>query len=178
MTQMLMPKATAAWLVEETALTFDQIAVFCHLHPLEVQSIADGDIIIQGVDPIAAGILTWEEINRCSSDPKAELKAIERPQDLTLERKKGNRYIPISKRSDKPSAIAWLLKYHPELQDHQIMRLLGTTKNTIESIRSKTHKDMQNIKSQNPIRTGLCTEDALRDELNQCGKVAIISEDL
>ena len=178
MNQMLMPKATAAWLVEQTALTFEQIAAFCSLHPLEVQSIADGDIIIQGVDPISAGLLTWDEINRCAKDESARLQAIERPQDLSHDRKKRNRYIPISKRADKPSAIAWLIKNHPELHDHQIMRLLGTTKATILSIRNKTHKDMQNIKSQNPIRNGLCSEDALRDELNQCAKGPLIAEDI
>ncbi|MDP1723288.1 MAG: DUF1013 domain-containing protein [Alphaproteobacteria bacterium] len=178
MTYLLMPKATAAWLVEQTALTFEQIAAFCNLHSLEVQSIADGDIIIQGVDPVSSGQLTWEEIERCAKDPTARLKRIEKQSEYIHDRKRGSRYIPISKRADKPSAIAWLIKNHPELNDHQIMRLLGTTKATILSIRNRTHKDMQNIKSQNPVRTGLCTDEGLRDELNLCAKGPIIAEDI
>jgi hypothetical protein len=137
------------------------------LHHLEVQSIADGDTNIQGVDPIAAGQLSWDEIHRCEANGAERLKAIEPIHEAVPERKKRNRYIPISKRSDKPSAIMWLVKNHPELNDAQIVRLLGTTRATITAIRNRTHKDSQTLKSQNPVHSGLCTEEALQSELKE-----------
>ncbi len=129
----LMPKATAVWLVENTALTFEQIAEFCGLHALEVQAIADGEVAAQmvGLDPVANGQLTAEEIRRCEADPALRLKLSEQAQTVPLVKHKGPRYTPISKRQDKPDAIAWLLKNHPELSDGQISKLVGTTKPTI-----------------------------------------------
>ena len=148
----LMPKATAVWLVENTALAFDQIADFCGLHQLEVQAIADGEVAtgMQGLDPITAGELTQEEIDRCLVDPKARLKMAKPTIPQPKARAKGARYTPVSKRQDRPDAIAWLLRNHPELADAQISKLIGTTKPTINAIRQRTHWNMTNIKPQNP----------------------------
>ncbi|MEX2449292.1 MAG: cell cycle transcriptional regulator TrcR [Rhodospirillales bacterium] len=155
----LMPKATAVWLVENTALTFEQIADFCGLHALEVQAIADGEVAIgmQGMDPIANGELSQEEIDRCSANPRAKLKILKPVNPAPKARTKGARYTPVSKRQDRPDAIAWLLKNYPELSDGQIAKLLGTTKNTINAIRERTHWNMPNIKPQNPVGMGLCS---------------------
>jgi len=159
MAQPLMPKATAVWLVENTALTFEQIAEFCNLHPLEVQAIADGEVNtgIQGLDPIINGMLTQEEIDRCSE--KTDRRLVKAKSTLPQPRAKprGARYTPVSKRQDRPDAIAWLLKSCPELSDAQISRLIGTTKPTINSVRDKTHWNSQQIKPQNPVNLGLCT---------------------
>ncbi|MBL6927556.1 MAG: DUF1013 domain-containing protein [Rhodospirillales bacterium] len=159
MAQPLMPKATAVWLVENTALTFEQIAEFCKLHPLEVQAIADGEVGmgIQGLDPITNGVLTQEEIDRCveSTDNRLVIAKSKIPQPRAKPR--GARYTPVSKRQDRPDAIAWLLKNCPELSDAQISRLIGTTKPTINSVRDKTHWNSQQIKPQNPVNLGLCT---------------------
>lgn len=155
----LMPKATAVWLVENTALTFDQIAQFCGMHSLEIQAIADGDVgaSIIGLNPILNGQLTKEEIARCEADDSAALKLV--LSDLPVKsRTKGARYTPVAKRQDKPDAIAWLLKHHPELSDAQIRKLIGTTKNSIDAIRNKTHWNVSNIKARNPVLLGLCTE--------------------
>ena len=159
MTRPLMPKATAVWLVENTSLTFDQIAEFCGMHALEVQAVADGEvgIGIQGMDPIASGELTKEEIERCSKDPNARLVAAKPNIPQPRSRPKGARYTPLSKRQDRPDAIAWLLKNYPELSDSQISRLIGTTKPTINAVRDKTHWNSPNIKPQNPVSLGLCT---------------------
>ena len=159
MRQPLMPMATAVWLVDNTALTFRQIAEFCGLHDLEVQGIADGTVgqNIVGQDPTTNGQLTWDEINRCQDDPKANLKILEAavpPQTRT----KGPRYTPVSKRQDKPDAIAWLLRHHPELSDAQTARLVGTTKPTIQAIRERSHWNIANIKPQDPVGLGLCTQ--------------------
>lgn len=137
----LMPKATAVWLVENTALTFEQISEFCGMHSLEVQAIADGEVAIgmQGCDPIADGELTQEEIDRCSADPNARLKSAERRVPIPEARPKGARYTPVSKRQDRPDAIAWLLKNYPELSDSQVCKLVGTTKPTIDKVRDRTH---------------------------------------
>jgi hypothetical protein len=170
MVHLLMPKATATWLVENTALTFVQIADFCQLHHLEVQSIADGDTNIQGVDPIAAGQLSWDEIHRCEADGAERLVGIEKVEEVVPERKKRNRYIPIAKRSDKPSAILWLVKNHPELSDAQIVRLLGTTRATITSIRNRTHKESMTLRAQNPVNSGVCSEEALQAEIAEAAK--------
>lgn len=159
MTQLLMPMATAVWLVDNTALTFNQIARLCALHELEVQGIADGTVgmNIVGQDPTASGQLTWDEINRCQADPSADLKLIE--DDVkALPRTKGPRYTPVSKRQDKPDAIAWLVRHHPELSDLQISRLVGTTKPTIQSIRERSHWNIQNIHPKDPVGLGLCKQ--------------------
>ncbi|MBI2977673.1 MAG: DUF1013 domain-containing protein [Rhodospirillales bacterium] len=154
-----MPKATAVWLAENTALSFDQIADFCGLHQLEVQAIADGEVAagMQGLDPITAGELTQEEIDRCLVDPKARLKMAKPTIPQPKARAKGARYTPVSKRQDRPDAIAWLLRNHPELADAQISKLIGTTKPTINAIRQRTHWNMTNIKPQNPVGLGLCS---------------------
>ncbi|MBT3766137.1 MAG: DUF1013 domain-containing protein [Rhodospirillaceae bacterium] len=159
MAQPLMPKATAVWLVENTVLTFDQIATFCGMHHLEVQAIADDEVAIgmQGMDPIANGELTQEEIDRCAADSSQHLVQAERKIVIPIHKKKGARYTPVSKRQDRPDAISWLLKNYPELSDAQISRLIGTTKPTINAIRDKTHWNSTNIKQQNPVSLGLCT---------------------
>ena len=159
----LMPKATAVWLVENTVLTFDQIAEFCGMHPLEVQAIADDEVAIGvlGLDPIANGQLTIEEIERCATDAKQRLKMAKPTLPLPQSKPKGARYTPVSKRQDRPDAIAWLLKNYPELSDAQISRLIGTTKPTINAIRDKTHWNTPNIKPQNPVNLGLCSGEVL-----------------
>lgn len=156
----LMPKATAVWLVENTALTFEQIAEFCGLHPLEVQAIADGEVAtgIVGLDPVANGQLARGEIERCEADADAHLKLIVTDFPQPRSKPKGARYTPVSKRQDRPDAIAWLLKHHPELSDAQLCKLIGTTKPTIQSVREKTHWNAVNIKARNPVTLGLCTE--------------------
>jgi len=157
----LMPKATAVWLIEETALSFDQIAVFCGLHPLEVQGIANEEVAkgIRGVDPIAGGFLTREEIAKGEANPAYQLKALEQRQiDLPKVKKKGARFVPTARRGDRPDAIAWILHNHPEVTDAQIMKLLGTTKATIEAVRTKTHWNSSNIKRVDPVTIGLCTQ--------------------
>ncbi len=158
MAQLLMPKATAVWLVENTALSFEQIAEFCGLHSLEVQAIADEEVSIgmRGLDPVANGQLSQEEIDRCQADPSARLK-IAAPKIPEIEHKrKGARYTPVSKRQDRPDGIAWLLKNYPEMTDAQISKLLGTTKPTINAVREKTHWNSSNIKPRNPSQLGLC----------------------
>lgn len=156
----LMPKATAVWLVENTALTFEQIADFCGMHSLEIQAIADGEVAggMHGLDPIANGELSQEELDRCQADSSARLqmKKSTLPQPKT--RQKGARYTPVAKRGDKPDAIAWLVKNYPELADAQISKLIGTTKQTITAVRERTHWNIANIKAQNPCSLGLCSE--------------------
>ncbi|MGB0681945.1 MAG: DUF1013 domain-containing protein [Magnetovibrionaceae bacterium] len=160
MSKPLMPKATAVWLVENTGLSFIQIAEFCGLHELEIQAIADGEVAVgmQGLDPIVAGELTKEELARCEADPSAKLEAAKRMVEMPQQKKKGARYTPVSKRQDRPDAIAWLLKNYPELSDAQLSKLIGTTKPTINAVRDKTHWNAQNIKPQNPAGLGLCSE--------------------
>jgi len=167
-----MPKATAVWLVENTALTFDQIAEFCGLHALEVQEIADGEVAaqMQGLDPVANGQITAEEIKRCEQDPTAHLQLAEQAQPVPLVKHKGPRYTPISKRQDKPDAIAWLLKNHPELSDGQISKLVGTTKPTIGAVRDRTHWNSPNIKPRHPVALGLCTLPELEAAVNRASK--------
>lgn len=159
MNRPMMPKATAVWLVENTALTFQQIAEFCELHELEVQAIADEDIVsgMAGIDPIQAGQLTQEEIDRCQADPEARLILKETDIPMPVQRSKGARYTPIAKRQDKPDGIAWLLKHHPELTDAQISKLLGTTKNTINAVRDRSHWNSSNIRARDPMDLGLCS---------------------
>ena len=175
MTLPLMPKATAVWLVENTSLTFDQIAEFCGMHPLEVQGIADGEVAIGivGMDPIANGQLTREEIARCEADKTARLKMVENALPLPIVHGKGAKYTPVSKRQDRPNAIAWLVRHHPELTDPQISRLVGTTKSTIEKIRDRSHWDMANIKPQNPVSLGLCSQQDLDDAIDKAHRAAM-----
>lgn len=166
----MMPKATAVWLVENTVLTFDQIAEFCSLHPLEVQAIADGDVVagMTGLDPVANDQLTAEEIERCVKDPKARLKLSKSDMPLPVQRAKGARYTPVSKRQDKPDGVAWLLRTFPELSDAQIGKLLGTTKPTIVSIRERSHWNAPNIQPRDPVDLGLCG----RSELDEAVQLA------
>jgi hypothetical protein len=156
----LMPKATAVWLVDKTTLSFDQIAEFCGLHKLEVQGIADGEVAqgINGLDPTLNGQLSAEEIARCEKDPRGRLKMIKSDLPQPVTRAKGPRYTPVSKRADKPDAIAYLIKNFPDLLDAQIARLLGTTKETIEKVRDRSHWNASNIKPNNPVLLGLCKQ--------------------
>ncbi len=157
----LMPKATAVWLVENTALTFDQIAEFCSLHPLEVKGIADGDVAqgIRGMDPIMSGELTRMELEAAEQNSEHTLKLnqtmVELPETTTKKQKK---YTPLSRRQDRPAAIAWLVRNHSELKDSEVIRLVGTTKSTIESIRNRTHWNIGNIQPQDPVVLGLCSQ--------------------
>jgi len=172
-TTLLMPKATAVWLVENTSLTFDQIADFCALHPLEVKGIADGEVAagIKGQNPILNGQLTREMIDTAQKDPAARLKLSE-PKVLLpeIKKRKGPRYTPLSRRQDRPNAILWLLRNHPELKDAQIMRLVGTTKHTIEQIRSRTHWNSSQLQPVDPVALGLCSQIDLDFEVNRSAK--------
>jgi len=165
----LMPKATAVWLVENTSLTFEQIADFCELHPLEIQAIADDEVAnqMQGLDPVANGQTTMEEIARCQVDPEARLRLSPQAIPQQMFRHKGPRYTPIAKRQDKPDAIAFLLRSHPELSDTQISKLIGTTKPTIAAVRDRTHWNSPNIKPRHPVELGLCTYAELEQALNR-----------
>ncbi len=156
----LMPKATAVWLVDNTALTFEQIGSFCGLHPLEVKGIADDEVAvgIQGLDPVSNGQLTAEEIERCLADSSARLELAESNMPRPQARTSGPRYTPVSKRQDRPSAIMWLLRYHEELSDAQVSKLVGTTKPTINSVRERTHWNIANIKPIDPVSLGMCTQ--------------------
>ena len=162
----LMPKATAVWLVENTGLTFEQIAEFTGLHTLEIKGIADGEVNagVRGLDPIGAGMLTRQEIDRVSKDPKLRLRLQRSIADTKLvPKKKEPRYTPLSKRQDRPDAIAWLLRNHPELAEQQICKLLGTTKNTIQQVRDRTHWKSQDIRPRDPVLLGLCSQLELDD---------------
>ena len=159
MTQPLMPMATAVWLVDNTVLTFTQISEFCGLHELEIQGIADGTVgtHIVGQDPTTSGQLEQSELDRCQPDPSTRLVLSE--YDVkAVPRTKGPRYTPVSKRQDKPDAIAWLVRNHPELTDLQISRLVGTTKPTIQAIRERSHWNISNIRPQDPVGVGLCKQ--------------------
>lgn len=168
MTLPLMPMATAVWLVENTSLTFDQIAEFCGLHPLEVQGIADEQIATHmvGLDPVANGQLSWDDIERCQKDPNARLQ-LRKDEVPARTRSRGPRYTPVSRRQDRPDAIAWLLRNHPELTDPQICRLIGTTKSTITAIRDRTHWNIANIKPRDPVGLGLCKQIELDEAVAQ-----------
>src|SRR5947199_6258561 len=157
----LMPKATAVWLVENTALSFDQVADFCKLHPLEVKAIADGDAAqgIKGLDPVLTGQLSREEIEKGVADPNYRLKLLDAKVRLPeTKKKKGPRYTPVSRRQDRPNAILWLVRNHPEVKDSQIMRLVGTTKSTIQAIRERTHWRAPNLQPMDPVTLGLCSQ--------------------
>jgi hypothetical protein len=167
MTAPLMPKATALWLIENTSLTFDQIADFCQLHSLEVQAIADGDASVSsfGFDPIAHGQVTQEDIAKCSADSTLRLTLIMHA-DIQA-KKKGAKYTPMARRQDRPDAIAWLIKNCPELSMAQIAALVGTTKNTIQSVQEKSHWNAVNIKPRNPVTLGICTQKDLDSALEK-----------
>jgi len=170
----LMPKATAIWLVENTSLSFEQIAEFCGMHILEVNGIADGEVAsgIIGKDPITSHQLTREEIERCEKDPKARLKLVVTTEVYIKDKKKkkSNRYTPVARRHDKPAAVGWLLKHCPEITDLQITNLIGTTKTTIASIRNKTHWNYSNITGKDPVLLGLCSQNDLNALINLAKK--------
>lgn len=170
--QLLMPKATAVWLVDNTALSFDQIAQFCKLHPLEVKAIADGESAqgIKGLDPIATGQLSRDEIVRAEANPNHKLKLSEPKVRVPESKRKGPRYTPVSKRQDRPNAILWLVRNHPELKDAQISRLVGTTKSTIEQIRERTHWNSANLTPMDPVTLGLCSQIDLDLEVERASK--------
>jgi hypothetical protein len=169
----LMPKATAVWLVENTSLTFEQIADFCKLHPLEVKGIADGEVAtgIKGLDPISTNQLTREELERAQGNADHRLRVAE-PKVRVPEMKKvrGPRYTPVSKRQDRPNAILWLLRNHPELKDAAVMRLAGTTKHTIQQIRERTHWNSSQLSPLDPVTLGLCSQVDLDMEISRANK--------
>jgi hypothetical protein len=157
----LMPKATAVWLVDNTSLSFEQIADFCGLHPLEVKGIADEDVAkgIKGLDPVASGQLTRDQIEQAENDPKLRLKlAPSKHKVLPVKAKKVPRYTPVSKRQDKPDAVYWILRNHPEFTDADIVKVIGTTKATIQKIRERSHWNATNIKAVDPVTLGLCSQ--------------------
>jgi len=155
----LMPKATAVWLIDKTALTFTQIAEFCGMHPLEVQAIADGEVAqgIVGYDPVANMQVTADEITRCEKDQAARLKITPAGNPIN-KRSKGARYTPVAKRNDRPDAIAFVLRTYPHVTEAQVIKLLGTTKDTIQKVRERSHWNSANIKPRDPVILGLCTQ--------------------
>lgn len=170
MTDILMPKATAVWLVDNTSLTFEQIADFCGLHPLEVRGIADGDVArdIRGVDPITGGQLTREELDKAQANETYRMTAIvSRHAELLKTHKPAPKYTPVSRRQDRPDAISWFVKNHPEVTDAQIAKLLGTTKSTIDSVRNRTHWNSPNIKPVDPVTLGLVGQLVLDDLISK-----------
>jgi hypothetical protein len=171
MTEILMPKATAVWLVDNTSLSFDQIAGFCGLHPLEVKGIADGDVAVgvRGADPISNGQLTREEIEKAENNSDYRMTVVKpKYADLhTPAKRRGPRYTPLSRRQNRPDAIAWLVRNHPELSDAQISKLIGTTKTTIQAVRERTHWNSANIKPTDPVSLGLCTQIDLDDQVKK-----------
>ncbi|RIK84497.1 MAG: DUF1013 domain-containing protein [Hyphomicrobiales bacterium] len=169
---LLMPKATAVWLVDNTALSFDQIAQFCKLHPLEVKAIADGEAAqgIKGLDPVMTGQLSREEIAKGEADPEHKLKLSEPKVRVPESKRRAPRYTPLSKRQDRPNAILWLVKNHPELKDAQVSRLVGTTKSTIEQIRNRTHWNAANLTPMDPVTLGLCSQIDLDLEIQRASR--------
>ena len=174
MAQPLMPKATAVWLIEKTSLTFEQVADFVGMHPLEVQAIADGEVAqgIIGYDPVLNGQLRREEIARCEADPSARLDMTHSALPAPKARGRGARYTPVSKRNDRPDGIAWLLRNHPQLTEQQIAKLLGTTKDTIAKVRDRSHWNSANIKPRDPVILGLVTQSDLNAALAAAGERA------
>ena len=179
MTKLLMPKATAVWLIDNTGLSFEQIGEFCDLHILEVQAIADGEVAvgIQGYDPIVNGQLSKLEIDRCELDPEAKLVQSKTNLPQPTARTKGPRYVPVARRGDKPDAIAWVVKHHPEISDSQIGKLIGTTKETIKKIRERTHWNISNITAKHPAMLGLCTQSDLNTAIEKAGGKPKASEE-
>ena len=164
-----MPKATAVWLVENTTLTFKQIADFCDLHELEVKGIADGDVArgIKAYNPILAGQLSRDEIDSCSNDPNKKLKLIKKIHHVEVKERKKPKYTPLSKRQDRPDACLWLCKNAPELNDGQISKLVNSTKNTVSLIRKKSYWNFSNLKPRDPVILGLCTQEAFQKALEK-----------
>ena len=167
----IMAKATAVWLCDNTTMTFKQIADFCGLHELEVQGIADGDVAagVKGFDPIANKQLTQDEINKGEANPKHKLQLLFNPASAGEEKRRGPRYTPLSKRQDRPASIYWLVKFHPELSDGQISKLVGTTKPTIQAIRERTHWNINNIEPIDPVALGLCKQTELDAAVQKAG---------
>jgi hypothetical protein len=165
----LMRKATAVWLIENTSLTFNQIANFCGLHELEVQGIADGDVAggIGGQNPVLSGQLSREEIARCEQDPKAILALNKSAAALTINTAKSSKYTPIARRQDKPDGIAYLLKYYPNITNKQIKKLVGTTDKMIDSIRNKSHWNMKGIKPRDVVLLGLCSQSRFNEIIEE-----------
>ncbi|MCI2399778.1 DUF1013 domain-containing protein [Aliiroseovarius subalbicans] len=163
MNKPIMAKATAVWLVDNTTITFKQVADFCGLHELEVQGIADGDVAtgVKGFDPVANNQLDQEEIDKAEKDPLHPLKLKFYAAAVGEEKRRGPRYTPLSKRQDRPASILWLVKFHPELSDGQVSKLVGTTKPTIQAIRERTHWNIQNIEPIDPVALGLCKQSEL-----------------
>ena len=171
MTLPLMPKATAVWLIDKTSLTFTQIAELCGMHPLEVQAIADGEVAqgIVGYDPVANMQLTNEEIARCEKDPNLRLKMLP-PANPVPKKNRAARYTPVAKRNDRPDAIAYLLRTFPQLSEPQVIKLLGTTKETIAKVRDRTHWNSTNIKPRDPVILGLCSQGDLNAVVSQANE--------
>ena len=171
----LMPKATAVWLVDNTALSFDQIAAFCKLHPLEVKAIADGEAAqgIKGLDPIMTGQLTREELEKAQNDPNYRVKLAPPKVSVPEPKRRGPRYTPVSKRQDRPNAILWLVRNHPELKDSQIVRLVGTTKPTIQAIRNRTHWNSAQLTPMDPVTLGICKQMDLDMEVKKSAANAL-----
>ena len=165
----LMRKATAVWLLDNTTLTFRQIANFCGLHELEISGIADGEVAggIRGIDPIINSQLTADEIKKCEANEDLDLQLYKNPAAVGENRSRGPKYTPLSKRQDKPAAIAWLVKFHPDITDAQISRLIGTTKNTIKAIRERTHWNINNLTPADPVILGLCKQVELQKVLDK-----------
>jgi uncharacterized protein len=170
---LLMPKATAVWLIDNTRLTFDQIAAFCSLHPLEVKAIADGEVAqgVRGVDPVSGGQLTRDELDKAENNPAYSLHLSEPKVKLPdMKKRRGAKYTPLSRRHDRPNAILWLLRNHPELVDAQISRLVGTTKSTIEQVRNRSHWNMASLTATDPVVLGLCSQVDLDFEVQRSSK--------
>ena len=164
-----MPKATAVWLVENTTLTFKQIANFCNLHELEVKGIADGDVAkgIKAYNPILAGQLSREEIDLCSKDTNRNLNLVERAEEVQVKERKKPKYTPLSKRQDRPDAALWLLKNYQEFTDGQISKLVGSTKGTVSLIRKRSYWNFSNLKAKDPVILGLCSQSTFEKSLEK-----------
>ena len=170
----LMPKATAVWLVENTKISFKQIANFCNLHELEVKGIADGDVAkgIKAYNPILAGQLTREEIEACSTNKNRILTIKKKTLDIKHEKKRGKKYIPLSKRQDRPEAALWLIKNYPNLSDGQIGKLVGSTKNTVSLIRNKNYWNSSNLSPKDPVVSNLCSQIDIKNAAEKADKKA------
>jgi len=171
MSKLLMPKATAVWLIENTTLTFKQIGEFTDIHELEIQAIADSEAQgMVGVDPTMHDQLSWEEIKRCQKDPQTKISIADNQYEDLIKRKKVTRYQPIAKRNEKPNGIAWILKNQPNFKDSEICRLMGTTKSTVEAIRSRKHWNSQNIEAKHPLELGLCLREDFEKTIEKAKK--------
>ena len=170
----LMPKATAVWLVENTKISFKQIANFCNLHELEVKGIADGDVAkgIKAYNPILAGQLTREEIEACSKDSNRILTINKKTLDIKYEKKRGKKYVPLSKRQDRPEAVLWLIKNYPNLSDGQIGKLVGSTKNTVSLIRNKNYWNSSNLSPKDPVVSNLCSQIDIKNAVEKADRKA------